>query len=137
MFCLQLLAATSACHPWYVRCVKPNGDKCPTKFDMPVVLEQLRYTGTLETVRLRKTGYAVRAKYQHFANRYRCLLRGRPAATRGVPTKEISRAILDRYASGHARDAYALGASKVFLRESLEGLLEKTRQDIQEVSLSL
>jgi myosin-15 len=39
------------------------------KFDMPVVLEQLRYTGMLETVRIRKTGYAVRLKYQQFANR--------------------------------------------------------------------
>ena len=32
------------------------------------------------------------------------------------------------------RDDYALGASKVFMRENLETVLEKHRQDIQEVN---
>ena len=63
--------------------------------------------------------------------RYRCLLKGR--IPRGAPTKEISRVILDAYSSGHERDSYALGSSKVFLRENLEAVLEKTRQDIHEV----
>ncbi len=35
---LQLLATMSDCHPWFIRCIKPNSDKCPMKFDMPVVL---------------------------------------------------------------------------------------------------
>ena len=66
-----------------------------------------------------------------FQHRYRCLLKGR--IPRGAPTKEISRVILDNYSSTYERDSYALGSSKVFLRENLESVLEKTRQDIQEV----
>ena len=30
-------------NPLFVRCLKPNNDRCPMKFDMPVVLEQIRY----------------------------------------------------------------------------------------------
>ncbi len=128
----SLLSTLSQCHPYFIRCIKPNNDKCPMKFDMPVVLEQIRYTGLLETIRIRKTGYPVRLKYSHFAQRYRCLL-SRRLSIRGAPTKEISRAILDSYRID--RDDYALGASKVFMRESLEAKLEKRRQDILEVEV--
>jgi myosin-15 len=128
----QLLGSLSQSHPHFIRCIKPNSDKTPMKFDMPVVLEQLRYTGMLETIRIRKTGYPVRLKYSHFAQRYRCLL-STGMDTRGAHTKEISRVILESFRVD--RDDYALGASKVFMRESLEANLEKLRQDIQEVEV--
>ena len=48
-----------------------------------------RYTGMLETIRMRKLGYPVRKKYSGFAARYRCLVAGR--VPRGAPTKEIAR----------------------------------------------
>ena len=128
----QLLGTVAQCHPYFIRCVKPNNDKTPMKFDMPVVLEQIRYSGLLETIRIRKTGYPCRLKYSHFAQRYRCLLNQR-VNTRGAPTKEISRVILESFRID--RDDYALGASKVFMREKLEAKLEKRRQDIQEVEV--
>ena len=101
------------------------------KFDMPVVLEQLRYSGMLETIRIRKMGYPVRKKYQAFVEHYRCLIRGR--IQRGVPTKEIARYVLDQDPS--EKDNWQLGSSKVFMRESLEQKLEKQRLDIHEVAV--
>ena len=53
-----------------------------------------RYTGMLETIRIRKLGYPVRKKYSAFSARYRCLMAGR--LPRGAPTKEIARFILDQ-----------------------------------------
>ena len=42
-----------------------------------------------------------------------------------------------RYVGTYHQDNYALGASKVFLRESMEGALETERRDIQEVVILL
>ena len=78
-------------------------------------------------------GYPVRIKYLAFAQRYRCLLDQRNINIRGAPTKEISRIILESFRV--ERDDYALGASKVFIRENLEAVLEKHRQDILEVEV--
>merc|ERR1712083_532007 len=103
----------------------------PMKFDMPLVLEQLRYMGMLETIKIRKIGYPVRIKYLAFAQRYRCLLDQRNINSE--PRKEIGRIILESFRV--ERDDYALGASKVFIRENLEAVLEKHRQDILEVEV--
>ena len=127
----NLLNSMAACNPYFIRCLKPNNDKCPMKFDMPVVLEQLRYSGMLETIKIRKLGYPVRMKYQTFAEHYRCLIKGR--IQRGVPTKEVARYILDQ--DPRERDNWQLGSSKVFLRESLEQKLEKQRLAIYEVAV--
>jgi myosin-15 len=125
-------------NPFFVRCIKPNNDKCPMKFDMPVVLEQLRYTGMLETIRMRKLGYPVRKKYAGFAGRYRCLLTaaggGRPLP-RGVPTKEIARLVLEQEGGPTGRDSFQLGSTKVFMKESLEQRLEKRRLDLFTVAV--
>ena len=94
MFMIDFQLNFSQSHPFFIRCIKPNQDKCPMKFDMPVVLEQLRYTGLLETIRIRKLGYPIRYKYNRFVQKYRCVLGAR--VPRGAPTKEVARVILDR-----------------------------------------
>lgn len=43
-------------------------------FDTKVVLDQLRYTGMLETIRIRKMGYPVRIKFPVFISRYAFLI---------------------------------------------------------------
>lgn len=46
----------------------------PNKFDEETVQRQLRYTGMLETVRIRQAGYNVRLTYDEFIQLYRILL---------------------------------------------------------------
>lgn len=46
----------------------------PNVFDEETVQRQLRYTGMLETVRIRQAGYNVRLTYEEFIQLYRILL---------------------------------------------------------------
>jgi Myosin heavy chain len=46
----------------------------PNNFDIDTVQRQLRYTGMLETVRIRQAGYNVRLSYDEFIQLYRILL---------------------------------------------------------------
>ena len=100
------------------------------RFDLPVVLEQLRYTGMLETIRIRKTGYPVRMKFEQFGERYRCLLGRRErrglARTQQPVGPDVCRSLLERHTSelGHC---FQLGTSKVFMREVVEQHLERKR----------
>lgn len=104
----SLLDTMSRSTPWFVRCIKPNKEKAAMKIDVPVVLEQLRYSGMLETVRIRQIGFPIRMKFHHFVARYRCLLQTRPARS---STKDTCRRIFDTIPLSN--NQYQLGASKV------------------------
>lgn len=99
------------------------------RFDMPVVLQQLRYLGLLDTINIRQSGYPIRLKFQNFVDQYRYLLPG--ILPRGAPYRDLCRAILDRMPpTGTQGPDYQLGATRVFLRESLKRQLEIARNDI-------
>ncbi|XP_006895075.1 PREDICTED: unconventional myosin-X [Elephantulus edwardii] len=120
----SLMATLSSSNPFFVRCIKPNVQKMPDHFDQAVVLNQLRYSGMLETVRIRKAGYAVRRPFQDFYKRYRVLMRNLilPEDVRGKCT-----VLLQLYDASSSE--WQLGKTKVFLRESLEQTLEKRREE--------
>ncbi|XP_075396999.1 unconventional myosin-X [Tenrec ecaudatus] len=120
----SLMATLSASNPFFVRCIKPNTQKMPGQFDQAVVLNQLRYSGMLETVRIRKAGYAVRQPFQDFCQRYKALMRNL------IPADDVRgkcAALLQLYDA--SRSDWQLGKTKVFLRESLEQKLEKQREE--------
>eukprot|EP00981_Chlorochromonas_danica_P006314 scaffold1365_cov163-Ochromonas_danica.AAC.4 len=50
---MNTLRSTS---PHYIKCIKPNASKMANIFDGSLVLEQLRYSGALEVVRIRQEG---------------------------------------------------------------------------------
>uniref|UniRef100_A0A671K6B2 Unconventional myosin-X-like n=1 Tax=Sinocyclocheilus anshuiensis TaxID=1608454 RepID=A0A671K6B2_9TELE len=70
-----LMATLSASNPFFVRCIKPNMEKNANEFDADVVLNQLRYSGMLETVKIRRAGFSVRRTFQDFLSRYTMILR--------------------------------------------------------------
>jgi len=69
----SLMDTLNACDPHYVRCVKPNTAKKPQTMEANVALQQLRYAGVFEAVKIRQQGYPFRWSYEHFYKRYRCI----------------------------------------------------------------
>lgn len=127
----------SRCSPWFIRCIKPNNDKKSNIFDTALVLDQLRYSGILETIKIRKLGYPIRYNFGNFVHRYKCIV---PASAGGQQsTRDLTRLILTSSysqvpgtssSSGQGGDDFQIGSSKVFLREVLEQRLEKARYDL-------
>lgn len=98
-------------NPFFIRCIKSNSNKIPNKFDDETVQRQLRYTGMLETVRIRQAGFNVRLTYDEFIQLYRILL------PKGLLSSQTDvRDFL--FTLNLDRDNYQLGSTKIFLRES-------------------
>ncbi|KAG9340094.1 hypothetical protein JZ751_022016 [Albula glossodonta] len=70
---MDLMSKMVAGQPHFVRCIKPNNDRQAHKFDREKVLVQLRYTGVLETAKIRRQGYSHRILFANFIKRY-CML---------------------------------------------------------------
>lgn len=67
----SLLGEIRATRPHFVRCLKPNDLNKPDLIDAPRLVEQLRYCGVLEAVRVARAGYPVRLPHADFVVRYR------------------------------------------------------------------
>uniref|UniRef100_A0A8D3CG79 Myosin X n=1 Tax=Scophthalmus maximus TaxID=52904 RepID=A0A8D3CG79_SCOMX len=119
----SLMSTLSVSNPYFIRCIKPNTRKVSAFFDQAVVLNQLRYSGMLETVKIRRTGFPIRRPFQDFCSRYKVLMRG--ALTAEDPRGRCSQ-LLHLYDSSGGD--WQLGKTKVFLREPLEHRLEKQRE---------
>uniref|UniRef100_A0A3Q3B146 non-specific serine/threonine protein kinase n=1 Tax=Kryptolebias marmoratus TaxID=37003 RepID=A0A3Q3B146_KRYMA len=107
---MDLLSKMVVGQPHFVRCIKPNDDRQALRFCDERVTVQLRYTGILETVNIRRQGYSHRIPIEDFVNRYYCL------AFRAHQMPEKSRenavAILDRAKLQN----WVMGHTKVFLK---------------------
>uniref|UniRef100_A0A182K1V4 Phorbol-ester/DAG-type domain-containing protein n=1 Tax=Anopheles christyi TaxID=43041 RepID=A0A182K1V4_9DIPT len=115
---IALMETLNKANPFFIRCIKSNPNKIPNQFDDATVTRQLRYTGMLETVRIRRAGYNVRLTYEEFIQLYRILLpKGLVSSQKDVrdfmSTMDLN------------KQHYQLGLTKIYMRES-----QKMRLDI-------
>ncbi|XP_037696712.1 unconventional myosin-VIIa isoform X1 [Choloepus didactylus] len=123
---LELLMRTlGACQPFFVRCIKPNEFKKPMLFDRQLCVRQLRYSGMMETIRIRRAGYPIRYSFVEFVERYRVLLPGvKPAYKQGDlrgTCQRMAEAVLGTH------DDWQIGKTKIFLKDHHDMLLEVER----------
>lgn len=48
----------------------PNANKMPREYDEEMCLNQVKYLGLVENMRVRRAGYAYRMTYERFVKRY-------------------------------------------------------------------
>uniref|UniRef100_A0A8C5TZE8 Myosin VB n=1 Tax=Malurus cyaneus samueli TaxID=2593467 RepID=A0A8C5TZE8_9PASS len=123
---LHLLMETlNATTPHYVRCIKPNDEKLPFKFDPKRAVQQLRACGVLETIRISAAGFPSRWSYHDFFNRYRVLMNKRDLSKNDK--KQICQTLLEDLIKDP--DKFQFGRTKIFFRAGQVAYLEKLRAD--------
>ncbi|ESP04927.1 hypothetical protein LOTGIDRAFT_156167 [Lottia gigantea] len=115
----DLMIKLSSTKPHFIRCISPNTLKTPAVFIPSYVQIQLKYTGILETVKIRKNGFAVRVKFADFLGRYKYLHALRMLGNKKPLVESMMcKQILERWKV----EGYQIGKTKVFLHP---GHLEK------------
>uniref|UniRef100_A0A8C7L9I6 Myosin IXA n=2 Tax=Salmoninae TaxID=504568 RepID=A0A8C7L9I6_ONCKI len=106
----KLMETLGQSEPYFVKCIRSNAEKLPLRFNEGLVLRQLRYTGMLETVRIRQSGYSIKYTFQDFIRHFRVLLPEGTSATQEGIGQYLGQVDL-------APDGYQVGKTMVFLRE--------------------
>ncbi|XP_071464540.1 unconventional myosin-IXa isoform X5 [Marmota flaviventris] len=115
----KLMETLDQAEPYFVKCIRSNAEKLPLRFNDALVLRQLRYTGMLETVRIRQSGYSSKYSFQDFVSHFHVLL---PRNT--IPSKLN---IQDFFRKINLNpDNYQVGKTMVFLKE-------QGRQNLQDL----
>ncbi|XP_040299558.1 unconventional myosin-Ih isoform X2 [Herpailurus yagouaroundi] len=102
----SLLEILISKEPSYIRCIKPNERKEPSKFDDLLIRHQIKYLGLMEHLRVRRAGFAHRRKYEHFLQRYKSLCPDTWPHWHGPPAEGVERLI--QYI-GYTPEEYKLG----------------------------
>ncbi|XP_025022571.1 unconventional myosin-IXa isoform X2 [Python bivittatus] len=118
----KLMETLGQAEPYFVKCIRSNAEKLPLRFSDNLVLRQLRYTGMLETVRIRQSGYSCKYSFQDFVDHFHVLL---PRGT--VPSKQNIEGFFRKTKTNP--DSYQVGRTMVFMKEQgrqlLQGLLHE------------
>ncbi|XP_066196580.1 LOW QUALITY PROTEIN: unconventional myosin-VIIb-like, partial [Sylvia atricapilla] len=124
----KLMKILEQCQPYFIRCIKPNDYKKPLLFDRELCIKQLRYSGMMETIQIRKAGYPVRYSFEEFFERYRVLLPWSLRQQLKNDTRQscisISEAVLGK------GEGWQVGRTKIFLKDHHDTVLELQRQNI-------
>jgi myosin heavy subunit len=70
---VRLIAKVREAEPHFTRCLKPNGKLCADLFERNNVVEQLRYGGVLEVLKVQRVGFPCRRTHIDCWNCYKLL----------------------------------------------------------------
>ena len=116
---MNLLTSTS---PHYIKCLKPNALKRCTTFDSILVNEQLKYSGVMEVVRIRREGFPLRLSFFDFYRDYAILAKGKSKEEFPDPMlcsfEQAKKCCEELISTCLERENYKIGHSLIFLRDN-------------------
>ncbi|XP_032094447.1 unconventional myosin-IXb isoform X7 [Thamnophis elegans] len=115
----KLLETLGKAEPFFIRCIRSNSEKRELLFDERLVLQQLRYTGMLETVRIRQSGYSAKFNFQDFIDQFQVLLPKNAQASKEEINALLNKLNLDT-------NSYQIGKTKVFMKEATRQVIQDT-----------
>uniref|UniRef100_A0A8C6WAU8 Unconventional myosin-VIIb n=1 Tax=Nannospalax galili TaxID=1026970 RepID=A0A8C6WAU8_NANGA len=121
----QLMRLLAHCQPYFVRCIKPNEYKKPLLFNRELCIQQLRYSGMMETVHIRKSGFPIRYTFEEFSKRFHMLLPGPERTELRDKFRQMTLCIVDK-CLGTNKD-WKVGRTKIFLKDHQDTMLEIQR----------
>mmetsp|Transcript_4923 Transcript_4923/g.12751 ORF Transcript_4923/g.12751 Transcript_4923/m.12751 type:complete len:985 (-) Transcript_4923:966-3920(-) len=108
---VSLMDDLNKAEPHFIRCMKPNQMKSKEwEVDDEYTTRQLRYTGMLDTTRIRREGYPSRPTFADFLERYKII--GHPMSKEISATGANCKEILSHSGVNDAR----IGKTKVFMK---------------------
>lgn len=127
----QLMETLKTCNQHYIRCIKPNEHKRSGMFEAELCMEQVRYLGLLENVKVRRAGYAFRMTYDEFMSKYKAVIKGHPEWD--ADTRRGTEKVLREY---NCRE-FEMGRTKVFIKNAKDILgIEDARKDFMDDAAS-
>jgi len=114
----SLMDTLNTTNPHYIRCVKPNETKKPSRHEFTGmnVLRQLRYAGVFEAVQIRQTGFPFRLTHEDFYKRYKSIIREDPPDISKKEWKKYCEMILKKMGEKKDMTNIQLGVTKVLYR---------------------
>jgi myosin V len=98
----------------YIRCIKPNDLNESDNFNKTKITHQLKYCGVLEAIKVARSGYAIKMKFNYFLNRYKMI----------KSCNSIDIFSKNKYLNN---TDFQIGLTKVFLKTNAYEKLEKIR----------
>lgn len=117
--------------PHFICCIKPNNKQLPGVFEKELVLQQLRYVGVFEAVRISRSGYPTKMTHQCFSDRYGFLL------DKNVSKDPLSTAVAVLQQFNVLPELYQVGYTKLYLRAGQIAALEDARKKVLEDTVEL
>ena len=136
--CAALVEALAECAPHYIRCIKSNDKKQPCTMDVARGQHQVKYLGLEENVKVRRAGYAYRAEFHRFAERFK-LLSPETWPLPHVGTDQQAAKAVVKAAKAHVAELKAevqMGKTKVFIRHPETLLALDELRDARKVELA-